>query len=84
MQSGSGSGGSPEVITGIYTGADAATVIVTVEGKSETATIVKLGAHPPSLVYYVTWPTAVPPGAGGSGMLGVEAFDTNGHPLAKL
>jgi hypothetical protein len=84
MQSGSGSSGSPEVITGIYTGADAATVIVTVEGKPETATIVKLGSHPTSLVYYVTWPTAVPPGAGGSGMLSVEAFDTNGHPLAKL
>jgi len=84
MQSGSGSGGTPVVITGIYTGTDATSIIVTVEGKSETATIVKLGSHPAWLIYHVTWPTAVPAGAGVSGRLSVEAFDTTGHSLAKL
>ena len=84
MQSGSGSGGTPEIITGIYTGADAATIIVTVDGTSETATIVKLGSRPSTLVYYVVWPTQVPSGAGGTGRLGATAYDAHGHALSTL
>jgi hypothetical protein len=79
-----GGTGTTYVITGIYTGADATTVTVTVEGKSEAATIVKLGSHPASLIYYVTWPTPVPTGAVAGGQLTVEALDASGRTLARL
>ena len=84
LQSGSGPGGSPEIITGIYTGTDATTITVTVDGTSRTATIVKLGSHPRSLVYYLTLPMApVASGVAGGGV-SVEAFDARGRSLAKL
>ena len=80
IQSGSGSGAALVVITGIYTGTDATTIIVSVGGKSETATIVKLGTHPASLVYYLTWPAPIP---AGPRALSVEAFDSTGASVAK-
>ena len=81
---GGGVTGKPYVISGIYTGADATTITVTVQGTSETAMIVKVGSHPASLVYYVNWPTSVPAGAVAGGKLTVAAFDASGRLLARL
>lgn len=81
---GGGATGKPYVITGIYTGADATTITVTVGGTSKTATIVRLGPHPASLVYYVTWPTAIPAGAVAGAKATVAALDASGRTLATL
>jgi hypothetical protein len=84
LQSGSGGVGMPEIVTGIYTGTDAATITVTVDGTSRTATIVKLGSHPTSLVYYLTLSTALPAGGVAARRVSVEAFDATGRSLARL
>jgi hypothetical protein len=84
LQSGSAGAGKPTVMTGIYTGIDATLITVTSGGLTRAATIVKLGAHPNSLIYYLVWPTAVPAGADAHGGVTIEAFDGAGRSLAKL
>lgn len=84
LQSGSGGAGKPTIMTGIYTGNDARLITVTSGGVTRAATIVKLGAHPSSLVYYLVWPTPVPAGAAAQGGVTIEAFDSAGRSLAKL
>jgi hypothetical protein len=78
-----GSVSMPFFITGVYTGMDASNITVTVDGLARIATIVKLGSHPTSLVYYLAWPTPVPGSLMTSGKLHIEAFDSDGRLLAR-
>ena len=84
LQSSSAGAGKPEILTGIYTGTDAATITATFKGVTRAATIVKLGAHPASLVYFLVWPTGLPSGATMNQQFTIEALDANGRSLAKL
>lgn len=84
LQSGSAGAGKPTVMTGIYTGTDASLITVTSGGVTQAATIVKLGANPNSLIYYLVWPTSLPATAAAHGDLTVEAFDSAGRSLATL
>ncbi len=64
--------------------ADASLTTVTSGGVTQAATIVKLGANPNSLIYYLVWPTSLPATAAAHGDLTVEAFDSAGRSLATL